>query len=54
MISTVVLVSGVQQSDSVMHMFLFFKLFFHLDFCIILNRVLCAMQQRIVSKFGKE
>ena len=45
LINNVVLVSDVQQSDSVipLHVPIFFKLFTHLDYCRILNGPPCAL-----------
>ena len=45
LIDNVVLVSDVQQSDSVipLHVPIFFKLFTHLDYCRILNGPPCAL-----------
>ena len=45
MVYNVVLVSGVQQSDSVVHIHIsLFKFFSHLIYYRILSRVPCAMQ----------
>ena len=42
--TNVVLVSGAQQSDSVIHVYLFlFQFFSHLGYYRILSRVLCAI-----------
>ena len=43
-IDNVVLVSSVQQNDSVIHYLFFFKFFSHLGHYIILSRVLCSIQ----------
>ena len=47
MICNAVLVSGVQQSDSVLYIYIdprFFRFFSHLGYYRILSRVLCAVQ----------
>ena len=50
MIFNVVLVSGVQHSDSVIHIhiLIFFRLFSHIDYYRILSRVPCAIQKVLV------
>ena len=44
MIYNVVVVSGVQQSDSVIHVCIVFQMFSHLGRYILLRRVSCAIQ----------
>ena len=46
LIYNVVLVSGVQQSDSIIHIhiFILFRLFSHIGYHRILSRVPCAIQ----------
>ena len=46
MITNVVLVSRVQQSDSVthLHVYILFQILFHLSYYRILNRAPCAIQ----------
>ena len=45
LIYNIVLVSGIQQSDSVIHMYIFFFRFFSIiDYYKILNIVPCAVQ----------
>ena len=49
MISNVVLVSDVQQSDSLLHtLLLFFKFLFHLCYCRIMGRIPCAIQYSLL------
>ena len=50
MIYNVVLISGVQQSDSVIHIhiFILFQILSHIDYHRILNIVPCAIQQDLV------
>ena len=53
MIYNVVLVSGVQQSESVIHIHIstlfFFRLFSHIGHYRVLSRVPCAIQQVLIS-----
>ena len=52
MIYSVVLVSGVQQSESVIHIHvstLFFRFFSHIGHYRVLRRVSCVIQQVLIS-----
>ena len=47
----VVLVSGVQQNDSVVHTLLFFRFFSLIGYYKILSRVPCAIEKVFVNYF---
>ena len=48
LIYNVVFISGVQQSDSFLYIYTFFKFFSIVVYCKILNIVPCAIQQKLV------
>ena len=48
MIYNVVLVSGVQQSGSAIHIYFFFRFFSHIGYYRLLSRVPCVIQQALV------
>ena len=51
MIYNVVLVSRVQQSDSVIHISFLFRFFSHIGYFIVLSRVPCAIRWALVDYF---
>ena len=49
LIYSVLLISGVVQSDSVIPIFIFFRLFFHIGYHRVFSRVLCMILQGIAG-----
>ena len=47
------LIPGVEQSDSIIHMhvFIFFMFFFHIGYYRILSRVLCVIQRSLLVSY---
>ena len=43
------LVSGIQQSDSVMHVYILFPILFHYSYCKILNIVSCVILMVLIK-----